>query len=91
MKINMKKMEYSDFYDIAEYGNENWKGSFTPKEVAQNAYDYLCEYEETVKQGKETHTIKELLKLLQEDNDNSKNENVSYWIEMLKQYEKLMG
>lgn len=27
-------MTYEDFYDIAEYGNENWKGSYTPKEIA---------------------------------------------------------
>lgn len=36
-------MEYGDFYDIAEYGNANWKGNFTPKEIACNAYDYLVE------------------------------------------------
>ena len=23
---------YGDFYDIAEYGNANWKGGYTPKE-----------------------------------------------------------
>ena len=38
-------MTYDNFYTIAEYGNENWKGSFTPREVANNAYDYLCEYQ----------------------------------------------
>ena len=27
------QLEYGDFYDIAAYGNENWKGSYTPKEV----------------------------------------------------------
>lgn len=27
-------MEYGNFYDIAEYGNANWKGNFTPKEIA---------------------------------------------------------
>ena len=29
-------LEYADFYDIAEYGNENWKGSFTQKGIANN-------------------------------------------------------
>ena len=38
-------MEYSDFYDIAEYGNEHWKGNFTPKEIACNAYDYMRDFE----------------------------------------------
>ena len=38
-------MEYSDFYDIAEYGNEHWNGNYTPKEIACNAYDYMRDFE----------------------------------------------
>ena len=60
-------LSYSDFYDIAEYGNENWKGSFTPKEIACNAYDYVCEFEASKTNGEPTHTIEELAKLLVED------------------------
>ena len=62
-------MEYSDFYDIAEYGNENWKGCFTLKEIACNAYDYLCEYRYSVAKGKPTRTMIELCKLICEDMD----------------------
>lgn len=58
---------YNFFYDIAIYGNENWKGVYTPKEVACNAYDYLCAFEES-KESQEPHdVIKELTKLLEED------------------------
>ena len=60
-------MEYSDFYNIATYGNVAWKGSFTDKEVAQNAYEYLVEYNTSNEQGKVTHTMEELCKLLIED------------------------
>ena len=60
-------LEYTDFYDIAEYGNENWKGSFTTREVACNAYDYLCEYRYSVAKGKPTRTMVELCKLICED------------------------
>ena len=60
-------MEYADFYNIAEYGNENWKGSFTPREIACNAYDYLCEYRYSVAKGKPTRTMVELCKLICED------------------------
>lgn len=60
-------LDYSFFYDIANYGNENWKGSYTPKEVAYNAYDYLCAFEESKESKEPTHTIKELCKLLAED------------------------
>lgn len=60
-------MEFNDFYTIAEYGNENWKGGFTPREVANNAYDYLCEYRYSVAKGKPTHTMIELCKLICED------------------------
>ena len=38
-------MTYNNFYTIAEYGNENWKGSFTPREIDCNAYDYKAEYD----------------------------------------------
>ena len=62
-------MTYDDFYTIAEYGNENWKGSFTPREIACNAYDYLCEYRYSVAKGKPTHTMIELCKLIYEDMD----------------------
>lgn len=64
-------MEYADFYDIAEYGNKHWKGKFSPKEIACNAYDYLLEFETSNKQGKPTFCIKELCKLLIEDIKNS--------------------
>ena len=60
-------MEYADFYDIATYGNEAWKGSFSPKEIAQNAYDYLCEFRVSKANEVITHTIKELARLLVED------------------------
>lgn len=60
-------MEFSDFYDIAVYGNEAWKGSFTPKEVACNAYDYTCEFEQSKENKKPNHTIRELIKLLELD------------------------
>ena len=64
-------LEYADFYLIAEYGNENWKGSFTPREIANNAYDYKVEYDYSIKQGKPTHTMIELCKLICEDMDNA--------------------
>ena len=62
-------MTYNNFYTIAEYGNENWKGSFTPREIANNAYDYLCEYQASKIKGKPTHTMIELCKLICEDMD----------------------
>ena len=60
-------MEFNDFYTIAEYGSENWKGSFTPREIANNAYDYKAEYDYSIKQGKPTRTMTELCKLICED------------------------
>lgn len=41
-------MEYGDFYDIAEYGNANWKGNFTPRiallnGVMQQKFQHLNE------------------------------------------------
>ena len=62
-------LDYADFYNIAEYGNENWKGCFSPREIANNAYDYKAEYDYSIKQGKPTRTMIELCKLICEDMD----------------------
>lgn len=61
-------MEYSDFYDIAVYGNEAWKGSFSNKEVACNAYEYKMDFDYSKESGSLTSTIYELLLLLDQDN-----------------------
>ena len=62
-------MNYEDFYKIAEYGNENWKGNFSPLEIATNAYDYKVEYDYSIEQNKPTRTMLELCRLLVEDMD----------------------
>ena len=53
-------LEYPDFYNIAAYGNENWKGSYTEKEIACNAYDYYSDF----KTSKEKHYATELIQRL---------------------------
>lgn len=63
-------MTCADFYEIAAYGNENWRGKFTPEEVACNAYDYLCEFERSKQDGQETEAIKTLIILLVSDGSN---------------------
>lgn len=60
-------MTYGDFYDIAEYGNKNWKGDFSPKEIACNAYDYFSEYIISKVNDKLTSAIISLLENLDED------------------------
>ena len=60
-------LSYEFFYNISEYGNENWKGSFTPKEVAENAHNYWCEFNYSTENEVVTETIAELYSLLIED------------------------
>lgn len=60
-------MTYDDFYKIAEYGSENWKGNFSPREIACNAYNYLVEFEASKARETVTSVIQELCKLLAED------------------------
>ena len=45
-------LDYSDFYDLAVYGNENWKGSFTPKEIACNADCYYSDFKWSLERKK---------------------------------------
>ncbi len=55
------------FLQIAEYGNENWKGNFTPEEVRQNAETYYADFLWSKKNGTVSETIKTLVKNLAED------------------------
>lgn len=74
-------MEYGDFYDIAVYGNENWKGSFTPKEIACNAYDYYAEFKWSVKNKQLSATISTLCKNLIDDIESDPdNEQAAWWV-----------
>lgn len=73
-------MEYSDFYNIAEYGNENWKGSYTQKEIACNAYNYLCEFQYSQMKKYPTATIQELLRLLDRDDT----EDCKHWASVIR-------
>ena len=57
-------MEYEDFYDLAIYANENWRGGYTERELAINAYIYKTAYDA---EGTESAIIKELLARLEED------------------------
>lgn len=73
------QLEYEDFYDIAAYGNENWKGGYTPKEVAQNAYDYYSDFKVSKESGIVMHSISKLIELLAEDGS----EDAKYWFDCL--------
>ena len=86
-------MDFGFWYDVAEYANENWKGGFSPKEVAENAYEYLCEWEFTMKVGVVTPTIETLMEQLHEDliNGNEKAEEfhdeIKYQLRKMKEKE----
>lgn len=73
-------LDYGFWYDIAKYGNENWKGCFSEKEVADNAYTYKCEYDWSKANKSLSNVIKTILELLQEDNS----EDANYFIDEIK-------
>lgn len=78
-------LEYSDFYDIAEYGNEAWNGSFSKKEVAENAYVYYSDFKWSKENNYEQSSIKTLIDNLYEDIRNLSEydddyHRISYWI-----------
>lgn len=60
-------MDFGFWWDIATYGNENWKGGFTPKEVAENAYAFLLEWQLSMSNHKVNYSIDSLIELLKED------------------------
>ena len=73
-------LDYKEFYCIADYANAHWKGGFAPIEIAENAYNYLCEFQSSKKKGEANDTIKYLLSNLDEDIANGEElEDVRYW------------
>ena len=73
-------MDYREFYRIADYANVHWKGGFAPIEIAENAYNYLCEFQSSKEKGEPNDTIKYLLTNLDADIENGEElEDVRYW------------
>lgn len=80
------QMQYSDFYNIAAYGNKAWKGCFSAREIAENAYIYTSDFEWSKRNKKIAHSIQELAKLLAEDGS----EECKNWLyEMAKELDLL--
>ena len=63
-------MDCGFWYDIATYGNENWKGGFSEREVAENAYEYTEEWKLSINDGNVSETIKGVIRNLKEDKYN---------------------
>ena len=73
-------LDFRDFYCIADYANMNWKGGYSAIEIAENAYNYLCEFQSSKEKGEPNDTIKYLLTNLDEDIANGEElEYVKYW------------
>lgn len=60
-------MKLTDFLQIAKYANENWKGSFTPEEVEENAEIYYADFKWSKENGTISETIKSLCRNLADD------------------------
>ena len=69
-----KKLGVAFWKKVANYGNENWRGKFTPREVAELAKEYAIEWESTLEERKVTPIIASLLELLDEDAYNGSND-----------------
>lgn len=77
-------MKYQDFLEIAKYGNANWDGSYTEKEVTRNAEDYYANYKWS-KANKEIdeYTTIFLLEKLAEDWANGSSEPTKWLRKMI--------
>ena len=53
--------EYLDWYDVAEWMNKTVRGKFVEREVAQGAYEMMCEYQRSKSLKRPTRPIMELL------------------------------
>ena len=76
-------LDYSFFYDLSKYLNDTWKGSFTEKEIAENAYDYKISYDFSKDTNKPDATIQTLIDGLKEDCKNNPDSESSDYLTML--------
>lgn len=81
-------MKYEDFFELARYANENWKGYYTEEEVIQNAKNYQENYDWSKANGQvDDYTTMFLLNNLAEDWANG-NYEVAKWLrEMITELE----
>ena len=64
---NINTLDYKFWHEVSMYGNEHWKGSFTPVEVAENAHNYTCEFQACCMCEVPNETIDALCNLLADD------------------------
>ena len=74
-------MDFEDFYDLATYANENWKGGFSYKETALNAYEYKYDYDFALDVKANSTVIDSLLEQLDEDGTDEAKE----WAERIRE------
>lgn len=73
-------MRYEDFFELARYANENWKGGYTEEEIKQNAKEYFDNYEwSKANEQVDDYTTMFLLNNLAEDWVNG-NYEVTKWL-----------
>ena len=76
-----KEMTYGDFYNIAAYGSENWKGNFPQNEIACNANSLWEDFLWSKSERMISRTIVSLIKNLEEDDT----EQSRKWISQIKE------
>jgi hypothetical protein len=65
--LSTPELQYEDFYRIAEHEKAFWTADLSPKEVAENASNYLCAYRSSRETGRVTMTIVQLVQAIMED------------------------
>lgn len=77
------------FYDLTQYANENWRGKFSPREVAEHAYIYTMEMEYSIKDKELSYVIQDLKDQLYEDMRNGSIRAKELY-ERIEDYEEVM-
>lgn len=81
-------LDYKFFHDLSSYLNSQWGGSFTEKEIAENAKSYFYDFQYSIENKTVSADIQILLDGLKED---LKNDHTSKSGCYLKQLEISLG
>lgn len=77
-------MTYLNFYDLRTYVNEAWRGKFSEREIAEQAYEDMLVYNMSLECRKLTPCMKGLCECLEEDGS----EECLHWKKMIEEHSK---
>lgn len=81
-------LTFEFWQNVADYGNYNWNGHFSDREIRENAELYFEDWKYSIKQKELSDTIRTLIRNLTEDVEENVDEAKEFLIEIYRECDK---